>query len=164
MEGAESAHNKAQIFQKILVSKMDEIFPQKVRKIQSDDQPWISFRLKKLDRKRKRCYRKERRSDKWRLLDKIFKKEVKSAKSQFYKQTVAELKLKKPGQWYSCLKKITSFDQQKSEQQNVDEISHLPDQTQAELIAEKFASIQNEYEAIKPQDISVPPFEESQIP
>ena len=97
-------------------------------------------------------------------MDKLFKKEVKLAKANFYKNVVAELKLKKPGQWYSCLKKITSHDQQKNEQQNVDDISHLPDQQQAEIIAEKFASIQNEYEALNTEDISVPHFEDKDIP
>ena len=104
---AESAHEKASIFQKMLLAKLDEIFPVKNRKIQSDDQPWISQKLKKLDRRRKRLYRKERRSVNWKKLDKMFKNEVKCAKAAFYKQTVAELKLKKPGQWYQCLKKIT---------------------------------------------------------
>ena len=66
---AESAHDKAQLFQTLLLSKMNEIFPDKNRKIQSDDAPWISFQLKKLDRKRKRIYRKERRSEKWRNLE-----------------------------------------------------------------------------------------------
>ena len=161
---AQSTHEKAKNFQKMLLSKIDEIFPEKLRKVQSDDQPWVTFKLKQLDRKRKRIYRKERRSDNWRKLDKLFKKEVKSAKSNFYKQAVAELKLKKPGQWYSCLKKITSYDQQKNEQQIVDEISHLTDQQQAEIIADKFASIQNEYEPLNTYDISVPHFEEEEIP
>ena len=39
------------------------------------------------------------------------------------------------------LKKMTSYDQQKHEEQIVDEISHLSDKKQAEIIAEKFASI-----------------------
>ena len=112
---AESAHTKAQIFQNMLVSKLDEIFPEKTRKISSDDQPWVTFKLKKLDRARKRIFHKERRSEKWKKLDKIFKKEAKSAKSEFYKNKVEELKIKNPGQWYSCLKNITSFDQQKNE-------------------------------------------------
>ena len=80
------SHEKALIFQNMLVNKVDKIFPEKTRKIQSDDQPWISFRLKKLDRKRKRIYRKERRSSNWQKLDKIFKKEVKMAKANFYKK------------------------------------------------------------------------------
>ena len=118
----------------MLLKKVDKIFPEKFRKIQSDDQPWISFKLKKLDRKQKRVYRKERRSVKWHKLDKAFKKEVKQVKADFYKQKIA-------GKWYSALKRISSFDQIKTEQPVVDEINHLPDQEQAELIADQFASI-----------------------
>ena len=39
---ATSTHDKAQLFQNLLVNKMEEIFPIKVRKINSDDQPWMS--------------------------------------------------------------------------------------------------------------------------
>ena len=161
---AESAHEKARIFQKILVDKLYEIFPEKIRKISSDDQPWVTFKLKKLDRRRKRIYHKERKSEKWKNLDKIFKKEAKLAKSQFYKNTVADLKQKKPGQWYSCLKKMTSHDQLKTEQSHVDEIRHLSDQEQVEIIANQFAKIQNEYDPLNSDDISVPYFSESEIP
>ena len=160
----DSAHSKAKIFQNLLLSKVDDFFPEKIRKIQSDDQPWVSHKLKQMDRRRKRLYRKERRSEKWRLLDKLFKKEVKTAKSEFYKKSVEELKKKKPGQWYSSLKKMTSYDQMKDDQLVVDEISHLPYQEQAEIIAEQFASIQNEYETIQKDDISIPSFEDNQIP
>jgi hypothetical protein len=99
---ATSAHEKAELFQNILLKKLDEIFPEKVRKVNSDNQSWISFKLKQMDRKRKRIYHKERRSEKWKLLNKAFKKEMKSAKTQFYKNKVAELKLAKHkhGQWY----------------------------------------------------------------
>ena len=143
---------------------MEEIFPEKIRKINSDDQPWISHKLKILDRKRKRIFRKQRRSEKWKAIDKLFKKEMKSAKSKFYPNSVAELKLAKPGQWYSCLKRITSHDQHKTEQTNVEQISHLPDQDQAEQIAEQFSSIQNEYDAVRKDDLEIPPFTESEIP
>ena len=61
----ESAHEKAAIFQNTLIQKLEEFFPEKIIKINSDDQPWITFKLKKLDRKRKRIFRKERRSDNW---------------------------------------------------------------------------------------------------
>ena len=146
------------------MEKLDEIFPEKTRNISSDDEPWVSHKLKIMDRKRKRIYNKERRSPKWKHLDKLFKKEMKSAKAQFYLKSVAELKMSKPGQWYSCLKRITSHDQQKNQQTNVDEISHLSDQEQAEKIADKFSSIQNEYEALQTDDISIQPFEASDIP
>ena len=113
---------------------------------------------------RKRIYRRERRSDNWKGLEKAFKQEMKSAKAQFYSKTVAELKLKKPGQWYKSLKKISSYDQQKSEQPIIDEINHLSDKEQAEIIADKFASIQNEYQSLKEDDINIPCFTEEDIP
>ena len=160
----ESAHEKAEIFQKILVNKVDEIFPQKIRKINSDDQPWISFQLKKLDRKRKRIFHKERKSEKWKTIDKMFRKEAKTAKSQYYAKTVAELRKQKPSQWYSCLKRLSSYDQHRREQPRVTEISHLPDAEQAEIIAEQFVKIQNNYDALQKDDISVPPFTDKEIP
>ena len=46
----------------------------------------------------------------------------------------------------------------------VEEIRHLPDQEQAELIAAQFAKIQNEYDALQDGDVSVPPFSETEIP
>ena len=159
----ESAHQKAQIFQNKLMKILDEIFPEKIRKISSDDQPWISHKLKVLDRKRKRIFHKERRSENWKQMNKLFKNEVKVAKATFYKKTVADLKQKNPGQWYSCLKRITSNDQM-SQQVNIDEISHLPDQEQAEIIAAKFSSIQNEYQPLKTEDISVPTFSKEEFP
>ena len=77
---------------------------------------------------------------------------------------MAELKTKKPGQWYQCLKEITSFDQQKFNQPFVAEISEFSDEEQAEIIAEKFASIPNQYEPLKNGDVCGPNFSESEIP
>ena len=97
-------------------------------------------------------------------MDKQFRKLVKCAKADFYKKTVADLKSRKPGEWYSCLKKITSFDQLKSQQPSVQEINHLTDQEQVEIIAEQFAKIQNLYEPLKMDDITVPAFDDNEIP
>ena len=85
------------------MSALDKYLPEKIRKINSDDQAWITHKLKILDRKRKRVFRKERRSGRWRKLNKMFKEEVKAAKSLFYKNIVADLKTKSPSQWYSSL-------------------------------------------------------------
>ena len=161
---AETADNKAEKFQKILVQKVDTFFPIKTRKVCNDDQPWFTFKLKKLDRQRKRVYRRERRSIRWKNLDSLFKQEMKSAKSQFYKKEVAHLKLQNPGKWYQCLKKLSSHDQHLQTEPIVDEISHLPAQTQAELIAEQFSSIPNEYNALKKEDIRIPPYSTDEVP
>ena len=122
--GLETAHEKAKYFQNILLQKMEEFFPEKTLKINSDDQPWITSKLKKLDRQRKRIFRKERRSEKWENINKIFKKEMKSAKASFYQKSVAHLKLAKPSKWFACLKRITSHDQHRSEEPKVENINH----------------------------------------
>ena len=159
---SESAHDKAQIFQNMLIEALDRIFPEKMRKISSDDQPWITHKLKVLDRKRKRIFHKERRSIKWREINKLFKSEVKLAKQKFFENTISDLKQKNPGQWYSSLKRITSNDQM-NKQVNIDEISHLSDQQQAEIIADKFSAIPNSYQPLKNEDVQIPPFCEDDI-
>ena len=159
---AESAHQKAEIFQKILIQKFEEIFPEKNRKISSVDEPWMTHKLKKLDRKRKRIYHKERRSQKWKTMNTQFKKQVKCAKETFYRNMIADLRQKNPSQWYSSLKRITGNDQ-KSEKVIISEIFHKSDQEQAEVIADYFSSIPNEYDAIKEDDIISPPFSEKQV-
>ena len=51
-----TAHEKAEILQNMLMSKIDCYLPEKTLKISSEDKPWFSQKLKKLDRKMKREY------------------------------------------------------------------------------------------------------------
>ena len=108
---AKTSHDKASIFQNILLDQLNKCFPEKTRSFSNDDQPWITHRLKVLDRKRKRIYRRERRSEKWKNMNKQFKIEVKHEKAKFYKTKIQDLKQKKPGQWYSWLKRVSTNDQ-----------------------------------------------------
>ena len=105
---AESAHDKAHILQTMLVQKFNELFPEKTRKFNSDDQPWISHKLKSMDRLRKREYHKHRKSDKWKMLNSDFKQGVKCAKKNFYKKMMCDIMNKNTSQWYSCLKRMIS--------------------------------------------------------
>ena len=56
--GEESANRKAEKLQNFLVSKYEEFFPEKVRVISSDDQPFISAKLKIMKRRKCREYQK----------------------------------------------------------------------------------------------------------
>ena len=55
------------------------------------------------------------------------------AKSSFYRNIISDLKLTKPSQWYSSVKRLTSYDQQKNIFLNIANISHLTEQQQTEL-------------------------------
>ena len=49
---AESANRKMEILQEMLVSKYHEYFPEKVRSISIDNEPYYSEKLAKLKRKK----------------------------------------------------------------------------------------------------------------
>ena len=52
----------------------------------------------------------------------------------------------------------------KGEKINIDEISHLLDQSEEESIADKFTEIPNEYSALKTEDIDIPYFSPEEVP
>ena len=63
---------------------------------------------------------------------------------QFYKKRIKSLKTANPKQWYRNLKKIAGYDS-KDDKPSVEDIKHLSDAEQAEVIAESFSKVSNEY-------------------
>ena len=161
---AETAHGKAQALQTLLVQQFDKFFPEKTRKVSSQDQPWISHKLKHMDRKRKREYHKNRRSEKWHKMNKQFKKLVKDAKKDFYQTMTKDLLSKNTSQWYSSLKRMTNFDQEKFQKLIIPDISHLSDKEQAYKLADQFSEIPNQYNQLKTEDIKIQPINPADIP
>ena len=155
---------KAENLQNILVSKVNEYFPEKTRIISCNDQPFFSYKLKILKRKKAREYNKHRRSMKYKKLEELYQQELSKSKRSFYQKQISRLRKSKPGKWYVELKKLTNFDQFHTEKMIVEKIKHLTDSEQAELIADKFSEVANEYEELKNEDIEVPPFSENEIP
>ena len=86
------------------------------------------------------------------------------AKANYYANMIEDLKISNPGQWYSKFKRLCSHDQQKSESVNVEELSGLTDQQQAEAIASRFASIANRYSPLEDSDVVLPPIPEGSVP
>ena len=60
-----------------------------------------------------------------------------------------------PGEGYAVLKGISSVDQMTTEQPVVDELKHSSGQDQAELIADQFVAIQNEYQDLENDDVCI---------
>ena len=118
---------KAQLLNQMVLEKLDEFCPEKARKISSDDEPWFSDQLKRLDRRRRRQFRLNRRSRKYKKLQRLFKRKVSEAKRLFKKKFIDDVSNARDGQWYSKLKRISNYDQARSEQVQVEEISHMTD-------------------------------------
>ena len=159
-----SAHKKASVLQQILLDKYHEYFPEKRIIISSDDQPYFSGRLSKLKRRKNREYNKHRKSKKWEEMNVAYVKELLRAKREFYGKKIKHLRKAKPKHWYRELKKLTSFDQHESGEIVVESLKDLPSKQQAEIIADKFAEVSQEYEEIKAEQIEVPKFNEEDIP
>ena len=164
IKNEKSAHDKMKSLQNLLIKKYEEFFPERKKIITIDDQPFFSNKLKIMKRRKAREFRKNRKSNKWLQMDKAYKLEVGKAKKKYYSEKIEKLANFKPKFWYREFKKLTGFDQDKFEKVNVEEIRNLPSNQQAELIADKFASVSQEYEALKREDIVIPPFNESDIP
>ena len=77
---AQDVDRKAEMLHELVLSKLDEFCPEKMRRVASDDQPFFTDLLKRLDRKRRREFRKNRRSPKYKKLHKMYKKKVSEAR------------------------------------------------------------------------------------
>ena len=132
---AETVNEKADIFQNMLLNKLEEVLPTKKRKVCSVDQPFCSDEMKRLKRLKSREYSKNRCSLKWRDLNLRYKKVVSLAKKSYYKKIIKDLKTSNTSQWYSKLKRLCAYDQQKLEPVTVESLKNLSDSEQAEAIA-----------------------------
>ena len=97
-------------------------------------------------------------------MNKQFKKDVMSAKKDFYKKTFSDLMNKNTSKWYSTMKKITSHDQHTREKIIIQEINRLTDQEQSEKLAEHFAEVPNQYDQHSKDDIKFKPINNENIP
>ena len=83
---------KAEYFQRVLVNKYHEFFPSKTYKFSQDDKPWFSTKLKGLERKKKREYQKNHKSQKYCDLKNEYDDCLKKEKAKYYKNIVMDLK------------------------------------------------------------------------
>ena len=102
----ETANDNFQSFRDFLFNLFDECFPLKTRTVINDSEPWYSENLSVLKRKKCREYAKHRKSEKYLSLEKAYKAAIYKAKHDFAAKNLHNLKISKPRQWYSQLKKL----------------------------------------------------------
>ena len=97
-------------------------------------------------------------------MDENYWNELEKAKMGFYRTKVKLLRTGNPRKWHKELKKLTRFDQHQDEEIQVENIKEFTDAEQAELIANKFAAVSQEYKKLEKTDVKIPEFSESDIP
>ena len=83
----------------------------------------------------------------------MFQTKCEESKAKYYEEIVSDLKTSNPGQWYSKLKRMSSYDQHKEDITIVEELVNLPVKDQAEKIADNFAKISNEYQPLNSEEL-----------
>ena len=161
---AETTDMKAELLQTFLLDQLNLFVPEQRVTFSCDDIEYFTPELKLLDRKGKRIYTKHGRSYKYRRLNKVFKEKLSRAKESHYKKMIQDLKVSRPGQWYSKLKRMTTHNQQNSEQIIVDEICDMSEKEHADYLADYFPSVSKLYEPINKEDISLPTIPQDSIP
>ena len=139
-----NSNTKAEKFQSTLFHNFVRCFPEKSFKCSDDDQPWVSKKIKRLDRLRKREFFKNRKSIKWHKLNEEFIELCRLEKEKYYSNIVADLKTSNVSQWFSKLKRMSGQNDIGSDAM-IDELSDYSDQDQAEQIASHYASISQLY-------------------
>ena len=68
---------------------------------------------------------------------------------KYYKNIVSDLKDANPGKWHSKLKRMCGQKNEKQKNILVEELMGYTDQEQADMIAQQYAAVSNQYDAIK---------------
>ena len=97
---------KTRNFHKTIRSKYEEFFPEKTIFVSALDKPWMTPELKRINRKMKQEFWRNRKSPLWRTLKKRFLTVKKANCKRFYTRIFDEALNSSPSQWYSLVKKI----------------------------------------------------------
>ena len=84
-----------------------------------------------------------------------FNEKCSTAKRNYYTNMVEDLKNSNPRQWYSKLKRMSNVEGCKMENIYVEQLEGLDKMEQAEVIAEDFSKISNQYDKIDRQALKL---------
>jgi hypothetical protein len=137
-------------FQNFSSTLVDHFFPLKNVLVSSYDQPFFNDRLRLLRRQRQRIYRKEGRSIKYTEVKTAFNNAFKQEAHQYKDKIIAEVSEGKRGSAYKALKKLGSGNPEVEDSFNIPSHleSNLSPSESAEILANYFSAISQEFEAI----------------
>ena len=161
MDDISSTSKQVEVMEAKLKNKLDEVLPEKNIKTSNNDKPFITADLKHLDRRKKREYRKNGQSTKYKQLKQKFDRKYLKAAEKYIIKNVTELKQADPGKAYSILKRMGAQPGDCDDQGSFTLLNHadnnLSTEESIEQIADYFARISQEYPPLNiellPQDV-----------
>ena len=149
LQSVNSSTEKAKLFEELINEKLNLFCPIKELKLSSQDKPFITSELKRIDRLRNREYLKRGKSQKYFQLKEQFETKYKIASQKYLQRNVEALREVNPGQAFSVLKRLGAQPGDCVEGGTFSLPSHesenLSAEQSAERIAEHFAAISQEF-------------------
>ena len=150
LDGSSSSEMVA-TFQKMTGDLQDIHFPLKKISVSPYDKPWITEELKKMRRHRQRIYRKEGRSKAYLSVKDDFDSKRKSEVEKYIDKIKEEVSNGNRGSSYTAIRKLGNrdFTQSKSTVTfDIPELENLDDEQSAEVLADFFSSISQEFQPL----------------
>ena len=144
----DSPTKKTEDLHEIIEKLMDKFLPFKERKIRSTDDPWVNDNIRSLIRRRKRVFKKQGRSPKWREIKKKTDRMINERKRKYYEKEC--LKLQNPGAHQLAYRALNNI-KEESKPKNWSINSMRPGVSDFDLATELslfFSRIVNEYNPI----------------
>jgi len=99
--------DKCDKFYSSLLPMIDTYFPTKSTKVHDQDKPWMTPAIKSLIHERQTAFANKDNA-RWHQLKNKVKRQIESAKADYYVNRVQKLKKSNPPQWYKHIKCMTS--------------------------------------------------------
>ena len=140
---------QAEELEKILNENLNKFCPVKEMRLGSQDKPFITAELKRLDRQKRREYQKRGKTLKYKSIKRKFDLKYREEAEKYLNRNLENIKQSKPGQIFSVLKRLGAQPGECPDSNTFSLPAHenlclSPDQS-AERIAEHFASISQQY-------------------
>ena len=156
------ADQKVEMFHKLLRETLDVYFPEKSLKMSNFDKKWFTPELRKLHRCKQREFFMHRYSDKFKKMNKKFKKLKRRNIKNHYLNLNEKLKKSNPRKFFGVMREICNPNFQVNDDCEIQGLKDKSSQEAAELIAEHFAKVSQSY---SPIDFTLlPSYLPSQIP
>ena len=137
----------------LLKEKLDHAFPIKTFKVSTHDKPFMTRELKEIDRKKRREYFKNGKSQKYICIKKEYDRKMKKASTEYLKRNVSLLKQTNPRKAYKILKQMGAPPGENKEDGMFSLSSHVADnltpQESVNRIADHFTKISKEYPSLE---------------
>ena len=146
---------KANAYQATLGKAMDEFFPLRTSRRKSTDLPWINRAIRRRIRRRKKIYRKEGRSELWKVVKKEVDEMIKKRKKVYMDRKRQQLVDPEANRRFFSL--VKSFNSpEKPQTFDVRELRPgTPDGDIAEELARYFNKVSSEFEPLSPDQIPI---------